>query len=289
MGSPYKSGLMDLAATLDEPSFSHRRSPVTLRNYRIALRWWQRSGVTRTRDVSVRSVQAHLDARLRACRPQSVALELHALLAVLAHLARTERFDAGVTRALRELRPRVPRPRQLRAAYLTPEAWRAVEAAAGNPVTLLALRIAVYAGLRAGELVGLEWPDVDLRGRVLHVRTGKTGARTVPIAGPLAGALAAAGLGAAPGGGAAPPPGAGSVLGLELWALQERVRGVARRAGVAFSLVTLRHTRASWWVQGGVPIAKVAAWCGHSVEVCVRYYAGLAPGYDADAERGAAG
>lgn len=59
-----------------------------------------------------------------------------------------------------------------------------------------------------------------------------------------------------------------------------------KRAGmprVAFNL--LRHTRASWWVQAGVPLAKVAMWMGHSVEICTRYYAGLQTGYDPDCER----
>ena len=281
MRSPYATGRMDLLGVLDEPSFSHRRSPVTLRNYRIALRWWCRSGVTRAADVNVRSAQAHLDSRLTTCRPQSVALELHALLAVLTHLARTERFDAALARSLRELRPRVPRPRQLRARYLTPDEWRMVEAAASGP-TLLALRLAVLAGLRAGEIVRLEWSDLDLAGRVLHVRSGKTGPRDVPIVAPLAAALAAAALDG---------QGAGRVVGLALPCLQEHVRGVARRSGVRFSLVTCRHTRASWWIQATppVPIAKIAKWCGHSVETCLRYYAGLAPGYDADAERGATG
>jgi integrase len=47
----------------------------------------------------------------------------------------------------------------------------------------------------------------------------------------------------------------------------------------------LRHTRASWWVQAGVPLAKVAKWMGHSINICARHYAGLQPGYDTDCER----
>lgn len=42
-------------------------------------------------------------------------------------------------------------------------------------------------------------------------------------------------------------------------------------------------------MQGGVPIAKVAKWLGHSVEVCARHYAGISDAYDPEAERGAAG
>lgn len=62
-----------------------------------------------------------------------------------------------------------------------------------------------------------------------------------------------------------------------------RVRQSAGLPWVTFH--TLRHTRASWWVQAGVPIAKVAHWLGHTVQVCIKHYAGLADVYDVECER----
>jgi integrase len=50
----------------------------------------------------------------------------------------------------------------------------------------------------------------------------------------------------------------------------------------------LRHTYASHCVMNGVPIAVVAENLGHSVEVCARHYAHLAPSYKADAIRAGA-
>ena len=37
------------------------------------------------------------------------------------------------------------------------------------------LDLALHTGLRRGEMFGLEWPDVDVTGRCLHVRRGKNG------------------------------------------------------------------------------------------------------------------
>jgi integrase len=58
--------------------------------------------------------------------------------------------------------------------------------------------VALFAGLRAGELAGLRWPDVDLRRRTIHVRRsydGKTKTRSsrrfVPIVDALLPILAA--------------------------------------------------------------------------------------------------
>lgn len=72
-------------------------------------------------------------------------------------------------------------------------------------------------------------------------------------------------------------------------ALLERVRRGRAGSGVRMTLTLCRHTRASWWIQAGVPVALVAKQLGHSVAVCLRHYGGLSDGYDATLERGAAG
>jgi integrase len=42
----------------------------------------------------------------------------------------------------------------------------------------LLLALFAYAGVRRGELLGLDWDDVDLERRLLHVRKAKGGARS---------------------------------------------------------------------------------------------------------------
>lgn len=44
-----------------------------------------------------------------------------------------------------------------------------------------AVRLLLLTGLRMGEALALRWSDVDLAGGVLHIRDGKSGARTHPI------------------------------------------------------------------------------------------------------------
>lgn len=263
-----------LAAILDEATFRQGRSPTTLRNYGIGLRRWAAEGVRRIGEVSVGSAQRFVETRLSRNQPQSVATDFAALLAVLSHLERTGRYDAAQLAAVRRCAPRAKKRRQFCAPYLTAAQVEAYCAAA-EPFAALVVRVACLTGLRASELARLEWADVDLAGRTLHVRRGKTGPRRVPLCAPVVDLLA-------------PIEGTGRVFGgVGARALQERVK--ASRSGLRVTLTLCRHTRASWWVQAGVPLAKVAKWLGHSVEVCARHYAGLADAYDPEAELGAAG
>jgi integrase len=67
--------------------------------------------------------------------------------------------------------------------------------------------------------------------------------------------------------------------------MAKRLERVGAQTGIHATLCLLRHTAASWWVQGGVPIAKVAAWLGHAPNTCTRHYAGLQRGFDPDVDR----
>lgn len=108
-----------------------------------------------------------------------------------------------------------------------------------------------------------------------RTKTGRS--RVVPLATELLGPLAAA-----------KRDPSGFVLGAQritVRAMLKRVARIGKRAGIPANLLLLRHTRASWWVQAGVSIAKVAKWLGHSVKICEMHYAGLRDGWDPDADR----
>jgi integrase len=267
---------MWLLFALEEALFRQARSPVTLHNYEVALRRWAACGVRSVSDVTVESAQRFVEARLLRCQVQSVATDFMALLAVLSHLETTGRFSATALAEVRRVSPRPPKRKQLCASFLTREQLDRYCAGADEDAARL-VRSACYTGLRASELAHLAWSDVDLAGRTLHVRRGKTGARRVPLCAPAVDLLA-------------PVAGTGPVFGgVGPRTLQDRVRWARAGSGVRVTLTLCRHTRASWWVAAGVPIAKVAKWLGHSVEVCARHYAGLADAYDPAAELGAAG
>jgi integrase len=267
---------MWLSSVLEELQFRQRLAPTTIANYEVALRRWSACGVRSVGDVSVATAQSFVEKRLATVQTQSVSTEFSAVLAVLAHLERTGRFPTVTLDEVRRCAPRTPKRQQFSAPFLAREQLDAYCAGATADTAWL-VRLACYVGLRASELARLEWCDVDLDRRTLQVGRGKTGARRVPLCAPAVDLLR-------------PRGGAGHVFGgVCARTLQERVREGRGTSSPRVTLTLCRHTRASWWVQSGVPLAKVAKWLGHSIEVCARHYAGLAEAYDPAAELGAAG
>lgn len=159
------------------------------------------------------------------------------------------------------------------------------------------IRADTLSGLRAGELCRLRWEEVDFGRGVIHVRwlpelgqhgrikTGRE--RLVPICAELKEVLRPYAERDGWSGFVFRNGCRGSVNAFATVKTLRRQLVLARRiAGLPdVTFHVLRHTRASWWAQAGVPMPKIARWLGHSVEVCVRYYSGLQQGYDPDCER----
>jgi integrase len=152
--------------------------------------------------------------------------------------------------------------------------------------------VAIYTGMRAGELAALEWPDVDLERRLIAVQRSFDGptksdrVRYVPILDPLLPLLREWRL---------RHPGrlvftnvAGTMYGPSARIFQEvlhRVLDAAKfrkvqRSGKERPYVRfhdLRHTFASQWVMRGGDLFKLQKILGHqSVQMTMRY-AHLAP------------
>jgi integrase len=146
---------------------------------------------------------------------------------------------------------------------------------------------ALYTGLRAGEVAGLHWSDVDLERRLITVRRSYTGPtksgriRHVPILDPLLPILRAWRL---------RHPGDlvftnrdGRMFGESARLFQEVLHRVLDRAGFESPVIKgkrrwhitfhgLRHTFASHWVMRGGDLFKLQKILGHStIEVTLRY------------------
>lgn len=269
--------VLSLESVLDERLFRGQHSEQTISNYRYCLKRWASRGVVYVDDVNADSAAAFVEDRLQRNAVTSVKTEYAALLAVLAHLERTRRVRVELLDEIRRCAPRRPKRDELCAPFLTREQLEAYCARVGGGRSAFLARLACYTGLRASELAGLRWEDVDFRTRMLYVRRGKTGSRRVPLCAPAVELLA-------------PLRGVGYVL----WSrrretLAKQLQRGSRASGVRVTLQLCRHTRASWWIQAGVPVAKAAKWLGHSVAVCLEYYAGLLDVYDPVVELGAAG
>lgn len=138
--------------------------------------------------------------------------------------------------------------------------------------------VALATGLRQGTLCALEWRWVDWEARVLHVPGAAMKARlplTVPLNGEALAALASR-LGQHP-----------------RWVWSYRGERVAepsrtdfaralRAAGITdFTWHDLRHTWASWHVQGGTPLAELQRLGGwETLEMVMRYAHLEAPRHD---------
>lgn len=163
------------------------------------------------------------------------------------------------------------------------ELRKALDAAAAEDLLPL-VATAAYAGLRNSEICALEWPDLDFRRgqiRVLCDETFTTKSRKprlVPLADELRAVLEPltkkVGL-------CFPSPATG-----EAWTPQglcAAVRRVEKRAGVAFSLQTLRRTFGSLLVAKGVPPTRVRDYLGHaSLATTEGYYLERGGGGSAD-------
>lgn len=144
----------------------------------------------------------------------------------------------------------------------------------GEPLAALrALRFLLTTGLRKNEALGLRWSEVDFAHECLHLEDSKTGKKTVPLA-----SEAVEFLRGLPREEFFVFPAErrkrkgnpkGHFVGLpRVW---ERIRA---RAGLGRTrLHDLRHTVASYAVEGGAPLATVGALLGHADTRTTQRYA----------------
>jgi integrase len=173
-----------------------------------------------------------------------------------------------------------PSPARGRLVYLTREQFDRV-AAEVPPWIRPMVHLAVSTGMRLGEIVTLEWGNVDFGAGVLHVAENtKTGSRPVPMT-----AAARAILSAVPRGIRSPWVFV-DAKGYPYHGADGRDRisryttAAMRRAGIAGATFhSLRHTCASWLAQSGVPLYEIGTMLGHSTPEMTKRYAHLAPSH----------
>jgi integrase len=276
-------------------------------------------GPVKLSQLTVPGVRQFEDMLRKDRSPAMVRKVLGSLSAILADAQERGLVAQNVVRGLRSRRHRgkdlratrrqkgrlklgvdIPTPDEIRAIIAKLEGrWRPL------------LLIAIFAGLRASELRGLRWADVDLKRNELHVRQradryskigppkSEAGERTIPIAPMLANTLREWKL-ACPKGelGLVFPNGAGRIenhanivnrglVPTQIAAGVTAGKGRAKYTG----LHSLRHFYASWCinrrVDGGLelPLKVVQARLGHaSVQMTADRYGHLFPRGDDGAE-----
>jgi integrase len=283
----------------------------TIRQYRqhINLHIVPRIGRTKLSELTPASVERFRDdllKKLTRVMARKVLTSFKSLLkaAKHAHVA----GDVSIKR-----NPRDKRPLEVGRDIPTPnEIKRLVEAAKGGKRYAMLL-VAALAGLRASELRGLRWKDVDLKAAELHVRQradryneighpkSKAGVRTIPLAPEALSALKEWKL-ACPKGeaGLVFPTGTGQIEHHKnmLRSLEPilKAAGVVDKAGEPkYALHAFRHFFASWCINrkadGGreLPPKVVQSLLGHgSIVMTLDRYGHLFPRGDDNAELAAA-
>jgi integrase len=139
-------------------------------------------------------------------------------------------------------------------------------AASGSPELLAVVTVALYTGMRRGEVLGLEWKRVDFSRGVLALEETKSGRRReVPMNDAVHAALTALG-----------PRGSGRVFRTR--SIRTAFERACREAKVyGFRFHDLRHTTASWLVMAGRSLKEVQELLGHRTFAMTLRYAHLSP------------
>lgn len=173
-------------------------------------------------------------------------------------------------------RPEAPAPRT---RWLTHEDARRLIDAARAPHVRLFVVLALQTAARTSAILDLRWDCVDLDRSLIFLGHGRGRKRraVVPITNELRRELAAAIVGAT----------CAYVIehgGERVGSIKTGFRNAVSRAGLTgVTPHVLRHTAATWMVQAGVPLEKVAAFLGNTKEMIERVYGHHSPDYLRDA------
>lgn len=156
-----------------------------------------------------------------------------------------------------------------RVRYLTsPEIERLLEVT--NPRLWPVVAAALLTGMRRGEILGLNWENVDLRHGRLYILQSKSGlSRELPISPKLRTVLEGMDAKAS-----------GSVFELPVIMLRRLFSKALKDSGIAsFRFHDLRHTFASHYVMAGGDLLTLSRILGHTTTTMTLRYAHLAPDY----------
>lgn len=220
--------------------------------------------------ITPEQIEAYKRKRLKVVKPATVNRDLAALKHALRLAVKWGYLEVSPADQVSGLKEPPGRVR-----YLTrEEAARLTESCSKwlRPLVVAAL----HTGMRQGELLALEWDDVDMRRRQIRIPDSKTGdARVVPVNELLYNILS--GLG----------PKEGNVFknrrGKGYSWINSAFKNALARAGIKdFRFHDLRHTFASWLAMAGVPLSTIGRLLGQKTPQMTMRYAHLAPDYLAD-------
>lgn len=230
-----------------EVSDGHR-SNTTKINIRTLIRTM---GHLTTEDINARNVAQWRDKRLSKVKPASVAREINTLSAILNH-ARSE-WEIPLINPIPNIkRPSEGRPRARRLEGNE----EGILLAALQPNYAQLIRFAIETGMRRGEILGLDWENIDTKKRVAFLQRTKNGqSRSVPLSTKALVVLAEI---------APPEKRTGKVFEIKPITLDKAWRRACKRTGITGLRVhDLRHEAVSRFFELGLNLMEVASISGH--------------------------
>ncbi len=237
-------------------------------------------GKKKLRYITVSDIENYKAERLGKVTPGTVSGDMRAVKALLSAAVDRNYLKDNPCKRVKKIRNIQQNPPRFLSKE---EIERLLEAAKEHHLHSL-IATALYAGLRKGELIWLEWEDINFKRDTITVRnkdgfhTKSYKSRTIPLNQTLKKIL----LDYRQKSGWCFPNTEG---GQNRNNLLHNFKRLCKKAGIEnCNLHTLRHTFASQLVIAGVSIYKVSRWLGHSDVKTTMIYAHLAP-QDADINR----
>lgn len=222
--------------------------------------------------LSAQVIAAYRDERLKSVSGETVRREL----TVLRHCIEIARKEWGaplVGNPVRQIT--LPSPSKVRGQRL-PEGAEASLMAALSETRVWYLRplitLALETGMRRGELLALEWANIDVKARLAHLETSKNGfGRSVPLTRKAIQTLEAL------------PVSGSQVFPIKANAVRLAWERLRSRAGLKHvKLHSMRHEAISRMFELGLSVPEVSVVSGHRTLSCLQRYTHIRPENVAD-------
>lgn len=175
--------------------------------------------------------------------------------------------------------PPAPPPRDRR---LTRDEYQRLLAACEQHHLKVFVSLAIHTAARSGAILDLRWGDVDLERRRINfrVKERQKPRSVIPINGTLLAILTEAKT-------AALTDHVIEYAGTGVRSIKRGFKAACARAGIeGASPHTLRHTAASWLAEGGISMAQIAQYLGHTdSKTTEKIYARFSPDFLAEAAK----
>ncbi len=257
----------DFAEIYLERATALLKSPKT---ERVRVKFWVREfGNRLLSEITRAEIEAWQRDRLQRNKPSTVNRYLCRLRHMLNKAVEWEITEANPMKGIK-----FPRE-QARQRYLSlEECERLLEACIAPHIKAIAT-VALHTGMRLGEILNLQWPDLDFATGMLIIRDSKNGEpRHVPMDSKVRELLS----------GYIPTSGSGYVFpsgsGGRLSTVQKAFGNARARAGLTdLHFHDLRHTFASQWMMHGGDLYALKEILGHKSITMTQRYAHLSPAH----------